>query len=151
MTGICWLKSIAFVMVFCLLFGGASWFFRPGVSLGASRIHSEAPNTVDVLFVGSSRVYCAVNPNVLWLDEGIASFVFASSAQPLWTSYNYIIEALKTQKPSILVLDVVYAYRYFGNGYAQNQSYAYSILPLSANKLNMINSACSLTQNIDKC
>jgi hypothetical protein len=138
MTGLNWMKSIAFVVIFCLLFYAASWFFRSGTDARSSRIQLEALHTVDVLFVGSSHVFYGINPNVLWLDKGIASFDYGSSSQPLWTSYYFIIEALKSQSPTIIVLDVLYAYRDHENGYAGHQQAIFSTFPFSLNRLNMI-------------
>jgi hypothetical protein len=138
MTGLNLMKSMAFVVIFCLLFNGAGWFFRPGIETSSSRIQREALYTVDVLFVGSSHIYCGINPSILWLDKGIASFNYVSAGQPLWTSYNFIIEALKTQSPTVIVLDVVYAYRDLENGYIDHQQEIFGTFPFSLNKLNMI-------------
>ena len=63
-------------------------------------------NSVDVLFVGSSHVYCSINPVQLFEDKGIAGFNLAGGSQPVWFSYHYIKEALKTQSPKVIVLDV---------------------------------------------
>jgi hypothetical protein len=141
MTGLNWAKSIAFVAIFCLLFSGASWFFRPGTGGITSQIQREVPFTIDVLFVGSSHIFAGINPSVLWLDKGIAAFNYTSANQPLWNSYNYIIETLKTQSPAIIVLDVFYVYRYYENGYAPNQQYIFWTFPFSANKINMVNTS----------
>jgi hypothetical protein len=83
-------------------------------------------------------MFCGINPNVLWFDEGIASFNYVSVGQPLWISYHYIIEALKTQSPTVIVLDMYFAYRHYENGYGGNQQGFLSTFPISANKLYMI-------------
>lgn len=67
-------------------------------------------NSVDVLFLGSSHAYCGFNTGVLWREQGIASYVLAGSQQPFWNSYHCLVEALKTQRPSLVVLDVYMAY-----------------------------------------
>lgn len=68
-------------------------------------------NTVDVLFVGSSHVYYSVNTCQLYDDYGIASYLLASPGQPIWISYYFLEEALKTQSPELVVFDVCTLYR----------------------------------------
>lgn len=63
-------------------------------------------NNVDVLFVGSSHIFVNVNTGVLWDEYGMASFDLAGSVQPIWNSYYYIKEALKSQRPRLVVLDM---------------------------------------------
>lgn len=62
-------------------------------------------NTVDVLCVGSSHMYCGINPVQLWEDYGIAAYDLAAGSQGIWFSYFYIKEAMKTQNPKVVVLD----------------------------------------------
>ena len=63
-------------------------------------------DTIDVLCIGSSHVYCGINPVQMYDDYGIAAYNLASGSQALWYSYYYLKEALKTQKPELIVLDV---------------------------------------------
>lgn len=62
-------------------------------------------NSVDVLVVGSSHAFMDINPAVLYDEYGIAAFDLCGSVQPLWNSYYYIEEALKTQRPKLIVLE----------------------------------------------
>lgn len=68
-------------------------------------------DTVDVLFVGSSHVYYSVNTCMLYDDYGMASYLLASPAQPVWISYYFLQEALKTQSPGLVVFDVCTLYK----------------------------------------
>lgn len=63
-------------------------------------------NTVDVLCVGSSHAYCSINTVQMYDDYGIAACNLGDGAQAVWYSYYYIVEALKTQKPLVVILDV---------------------------------------------
>ena len=134
------IKSIVFIAMFCLIFSGVSWFFRP-LPPNATVIYYEKPYTIDVLFVGSSHVYNNINPNIIWQETGIASYDFASSAQSLWASYNYIIEAQKTQNPNLVVLDIFSAFNdfRFENGYNKYDWEMYSSFVPSYNKINLVN------------
>lgn len=68
-------------------------------------------DTVDVLFVGSSHVYYSVNTCMLYDDHGIASYLLASPGQPVWISYYFLEEALKTQSPELVVFDICTLYK----------------------------------------
>lgn len=73
-------------------------------------------NTLDVAIIGSSHAYVNFSPGTLWDEYGIASYVLGSSMQPMWNSYYYLKEALKTQKPELIVLEG------FGLTYKENYS-----------------------------
>ncbi len=63
-------------------------------------------DTVDVLFVGSSHIGMNIDPALLMEEEGIASYALWGGMQPVWNSYYYIKEALKTQTPKVIVAEV---------------------------------------------
>lgn len=63
-------------------------------------------NMIDVLCVGSSHVWYGINPVQMYNDYGIAAFDLVNGSQGAWHSYYYIKEALKTQNPKIVILDV---------------------------------------------
>ena len=131
------IKIISFIIIFMLLFLWFSWFLRP-LPGSVSIIYYEPPNTIDVLFVGSSHIHTGINPSIIWQNEGIPSYNYSSAGQPLWNSYHFIIEALKTQNPSVVVLDIYYVFRNVENGYRSNEADKYATFRWSLNKLAMI-------------
>ncbi len=62
-------------------------------------------NSIDVLLLGSSHVGSNIDPTQLYEKQGIASYVLWGSAQPTWNTYYFLKEALKTQKPKVVVLE----------------------------------------------
>ncbi len=68
-------------------------------------------HTVDALFIGSSHVYYSVHTCMLYDDYGIASYLLASPGQPVWMSYYFLEEALKTQSPKLVVFDICTLYQ----------------------------------------
>lgn len=72
---------------------------------GCTKFYELEDNTVDVLFLGSSHAFEGFNTGVLWSDYGMAAYILAGSDQPLWNTYYYLKEALKTQKPELIVLE----------------------------------------------
>lgn len=76
-------------------------------------LYAQPRNKIDVLFLGSSHVHCNIDTRVLWEEQGIAAYMCSTAEQPLWNSYHYLVEALKTQKPELIVLDVFTPARFY--------------------------------------
>lgn len=95
-------------------------------------------DVVDVLFLGSSRCYCSMNQAVLWEEQGIASFALAISGQDLASSYHCFQEALKTQSPQVVCLELYgatfHGYAVDSNIYRNTLSYKPSRNAFSAVK-----------------
>lgn len=63
-------------------------------------------DVADVLFCGSSHCYCSVNPAILWGQHGIAGYNLGISGQDFAGTYHGIREALKTQHPRVICLEM---------------------------------------------
>ena len=63
-------------------------------------------NHIDILCIGSSHMTSGVNPIQMYTDYGYAAYIVAGGAQAPWQNYYYLKEALETQTPSIVILDV---------------------------------------------
>ena len=75
--------------------------------------YKQIDNTVDVLFLGSSKIYCQIDTGILWDEHGIASFDLGGAEAPPWNSYYFLKEALKTQKPKLIIYDAsIIGYRH---------------------------------------
>lgn len=96
----------------------------------------EEKNSIDVIFLGTSNMFHSINPVIMYNDTGITSFDFGSSSQSLNMSYMYLKEALKTQKPKVVCLEVVQVY---GNSskhlYEPGMRWGFTYFPLGENKL----------------
>ena len=68
--------------------------------------YAQPENSLDIVFVGSSRVFCDINPAVLWKEKGIASFDFATPSQPISSSAVFVKEVFRTQKPKVVAVEV---------------------------------------------
>lgn len=103
------------VLVFCIV-GGVVFYFvndilRIKVNEKTDGIHSfykMEKNTVDVIFFGSSHCYNSIQPNVLWGEYGLTSYVMASPGQSVGPSYYLMKETLKYQKPKVIVLETFF-------------------------------------------
>jgi len=70
------------------------------------RFLKEEKDSVNVLFFGSSMSYCDIVPPVIWEKSGLTSYVMAGPEQTIPITYYYVSEALKTQKPKALFIEV---------------------------------------------
>ena len=104
--------------------------------------YNEAEDQFEVMFFGPSHAYAAFSPLVIWEETGIKSYVFSTQQQPLWATYTYIKEALKTQSPALIVLECRMALGdkeyYMEEGDDKAVTYPYmDDLPLSWNKVEL--------------
>ena len=103
------IRIIAFLMCALLIFMFAVSILRFKSSDGINQMYAfynNEENTVDVLFLGSSHMYTNVNTGILWSDYGIAAYNLGGAEQPFWNSYFNLKEALKTQRPKVIVLEI---------------------------------------------
>lgn len=66
---------------------------------------NEPEDSIDLLFLGASHTYASFDPVRLETRTGRSGYVLATQRQPLWATYAYLTEALKTQSPALAVLD----------------------------------------------
>lgn len=99
------LRFLAFAALALWMIFGLGQLLRDR-STTLAGFYSVPEDTVDVLCVGSSHVNSGIVPAVLWKECGISACNVFSWSQPIWISYYYIEEALRTQKPRAVVLDL---------------------------------------------
>lgn len=101
-------------------------------------LYAQKDNTVDVLLLGSSHAGMNLDASVLWSEYGIASYCPWGSIQPFWNSYYSLIEALKTQNPKVVVLDVYAATMQFEYSDDARQATNTVGMRFSANKISAV-------------
>lgn len=102
-------KAAGFLVVFVLLFvqvNNVLKFKHEDGIVQMEQFYKQQENSIDVLCMGSSHVFANIDPEILEKDYGISAYDLAGSMQPMWNTYYYLEEALKYQKPSLIVLDV---------------------------------------------
>ena len=77
----------------------------------------EAPDSIDVLFVGSSLTYCNIIPALFWEETGLTAYDVTGPALTVPGEYYFLREALKTQSPSVIFVEITAALyeRYTGH------------------------------------
>lgn len=104
-------KFLKITLFICLLIGGLSYTYSV-LSLkmqpGLPNMYKLEKNSVDVMFYGSSHCNYTINNAILWKDYGIASYDMVGGGQNLGSTYYYMEETLKTQKPALMAVDLVF-------------------------------------------
>ncbi|MCR5673415.1 MAG: hypothetical protein K6F87_06855 [Lachnospiraceae bacterium] len=75
-------------------------------------LYDHPDNSIDVIFLGSSLVYCDISTGVLWDNHGLAAFDLGGAEAPAWVSYYQLKEALRTQRPKVICYEVSIAGKY---------------------------------------
>ena len=101
--------------------------------------YEEEENSIEVLFVGASTMFCTADPLVLYENYGIASYDYGSSAQPFELSYLFMQEALKTQKPKVIALEMLSVVKELKPDQAENLNYGVTDLQFSVEKASALN------------
>lgn len=101
------LRTAAFLLALALAFGGVSGVLRgKNYAAASASLYAEPNHSLDVLLMGSSHMLNAVSPMQLWEEHGIVSNNLAQNGQVLPVTYYHLQEALRTQRPKLVVLDI---------------------------------------------
>ena len=101
------LKCAVFLLILALTVHLSANVLRNKNYASASAAFYEEPrNSLDVLLMGSSHMLNAVAPMQLWEEYGVASNNLAQNGQVLPVTYYHIQEALRFQRPKLIVLDI---------------------------------------------
>ena len=139
-----WQRNLARLVVFCLLAGllliytDRVLWDKKGTIMG---FYEEPKNSIDVLYLGGSHSNAAIAPTQMYEQHGFTGYVLYSWSQPIWTSYHYLLEGLKTQQPKVVVLEsfgLVYGHTYITDTDINSVSNEWSLLiPPSVNRVQL--------------
>ena len=95
------------IVLILLLFWTKNVFsFKYGDGIyGMKKFYEQEEGTVDVLILGPSLAFADINTATLWSEYGISAFHLCGSIQPMWNTYYYMKEALKYQRPKVMILE----------------------------------------------
>ncbi len=100
---------LALLLSFLLILSLIQPFFTPkdmwDGTAGVNDFYLLEKNSLDLLFLGASQVFCSVNTDI-FEEQGIHTYNFCSSAQRLATTSFYEREALKRQTPKVIVVEI---------------------------------------------
>lgn len=141
------IKSVILVTLTAVVFTLLSPFFIPKWIEG----HVENGNTymttttngffaleddsLDVIFIGSSQILRGIDPCLLHDEFGIESYLRATVVQPPQASWYYLKNALKTQRPDVIIADFSALYTVYD--FDEREAYvhySFDTMPLGLNK-----------------
>ena len=137
------LRSVAFLLIFCLLLTIVTLFYLPkrdgnvDQSAQPAGFYLEPENTIDVLGLGSCNLYSSFSPVLMYEKYGVTGYNFCCPDEELSTSYYYLREALKTQSPKVVMIESLFL---TNTNSAKREHYnrlAFDYFPLNANKLKL--------------
>ena len=99
------LKVLAFACVASLCVYGATVVLRDKDSEYKYADFFDRADQIDVLFIGSSHVINAINPVVLYGEQGITSYNMGGHGSIMQSTYWELIEALQYCNPKCVVVD----------------------------------------------
>ena len=143
-------KGLLFSLILVFIFGALSPIFIYKTQHRGKLIEGlyQSDDSYDVVFMGSSHMNGGLDPNVIWNQQGITSFNYATGGQPIDVTYYLLKDVLKTHKNPIVVLDVFYlgmTSEYGASGFVSN---ALDNMRLSTNKINAIWNTVPLSDRI---
>ncbi|MBQ1383518.1 MAG: hypothetical protein IIY73_06370 [Solobacterium sp.] len=100
------LKSALALALFAGVWYVLTPLFRLDRNIDGDQYRNLPENTLDVLCLGSSHIQYSFSPAVFYAETGLYSYVLGSPCQPVQSSYAVLDEALKTQNPSVVIMDV---------------------------------------------
>lgn len=106
-------RSLSFILVFCLIFAYCSNVFSPKGKTDSTGMSScitgaykgEAKNSIDVMMVGNSDIYRAINPIQIWEDKRITTCVMGMPSITTAEIYHKLVEMFKYQSPKLVVFE----------------------------------------------
>ncbi len=150
-------KLIIFIIVFVLLLCIFNEIFNPSGTLNEwystnciRDFYKQKADTIDVIYLGNSCVYTGISPVEIYENSGITGYSFSSSGQKTWSSYYLLKDALKTQKPKVVFLEAGETLCEQKDEEELNKRNVIDSMPLSENKLSMINDSIYNFSQYDK-
>ena len=98
---------------------------------------SQEKNSLNTLFIGSSRMMCSVIPSVMEEElPGMTCFNLGASSQMPDTTYHLLCAALERQDPDYVVMDIYYGFAAKEHDYTQS-TLIFKPMPLCRQKIRM--------------
>lgn len=143
-------KIILFGVVFSFIFSQVSLIFFPKWTSDASRMktfYKQPPNSIDVIFIGTSTFLRAFPPLFLWDEYGFTSYNRATAVQPPVVTYYYLLETIKYQQPEVVVLDPRWLlFRFDMDEHEAWLRYSIDPMELSIEKVKLINNVVKFSE-----
>lgn len=136
--GVCFLVGFLVIFCFCQRLLQGKWIEDGAENTASTSTWLEyralEPDTVDVLFLGTSHVYSGIDPMYMYEQSGITAYALGGPGMRFDLTYLSLKEALKTQTPKLVLLDMS-AVQYAGQQTEAKCQKVADQFPLSLEKL----------------
>ncbi len=136
------IKALIAIIAFVLIFFIIQPFFVPKFvdhdavsTVTVNAFRQLESNSVDVLFFGSSQMFCTVNTVLLDEKYNIDAYDFGASRQALSITPYYLAEALKTQSPKVVAVEMASVFQTNEELTPMEIAWNYAPMPLSKEKV----------------
>lgn len=102
---------------------------EPYVSI-TEQLSNTKDDLIDLVFVGSSHIYCNVDPAYIWNEAGISSFDLSIAVMDKISCEYHLKELFKTQSPTVVCLDL-YGLQYDRSNHPSYVYRNYLSMPIS--------------------
>lgn len=107
------IKAVAFLLILAVMLRVLSVL---AVDMGRNRdamndyapvgLSYEPDNTIDVLTIGSSSIYCSVSPLNWWVKYGYTGYTWGEPCQRIFEAYEALQQVYRHQTPKVVFLEV---------------------------------------------
>ncbi len=80
--------------------------FASNEAYDGSNFRSLPKDSIDIIVLGSSHAQYSFVPSFMYQDTGLYSYVLGSACQQMSVSYQMLKEALKTQSPEMVIIEI---------------------------------------------
>lgn len=131
---------LCFILVLALTTHTISGVLLPsheGLSKAIQDFYKIEDDSLDLLILGDSSTYRSVNPNIIWNERGMTSYVLGAAQARVYSLYYILKDTLKNQHPQCVVFEVnsMFNEHEYKLG---NKRKIIDNIPLSWNKIDMI-------------
>ncbi|MCM1103347.1 MAG: hypothetical protein NC409_04495 [Clostridium sp.] len=146
------IKRAVAVIVFWALLAGTfvqlTYLYRGALAhtrAHVSGFYDEKKDSLDVIMIGTSATFSAFMPMEAWNEYGMVSYNFSINTLYTNSIKYYVREALKTQSPKLLIIDIapfLFGHHSFGKmeeAFEVPTRYNTDGLSLSKNRFDLIN------------
>lgn len=96
---------------------------------------NEDKDSINIMFFGSSMAYCDIVPSEIYANTNLTSYVLTAPEMTIPQGYYYIKEALKTQSPDVVFLELS---GMFFPDYSNHTAETVGFMPFSVQRLYAI-------------
>jgi len=129
------IKVIIFAIISSLIFFMLEFLLVPSTIYTRVMMHElyNQKEPIDIAFIGASRIYRGINPQVFDEKLNVNSFNASSSAQVVVDSYYILKEMYKKHSPKIVLIDITWS-RLFTKEHTTQSEKVFNYYKFSQNK-----------------